>query len=131
MMNTLRVVGLALAMGAVGCQFIARGPEAYRDDTKALLEANNGTLKACYDGVINSDKAAVGTVTVKFTVENESGRIKDVVVDEGNSTAPPPVRDCVVNAITGLQLDPPDARDGKATFTYEFEIAPQATAPAA
>jgi|RhiMetdeSRZDD1v2_1073273.scaffolds.fasta_scaffold585965_2 hypothetical protein len=121
---------LLLASLATGCQFIARGPEQYRDDTRTLLEGNSGSLKSCYDGVIRTDKAAAGTVTVNFTVENETGRIKDVKVDDAGSSAPQPVRDCVVNAITGLQLDPPDARDGKATFTYEFAVGGQASARA-
>src|SRR5262245_40922601 len=108
-----------------GCQFIARGPEQYRDDTKALLEQNSSSLKSCYDGVIATDSSAKGTVTVRFVVEQETGAIKDVEVDNETSTAPPPVRDCVVNAVTGLKLDPADARDGVATFTYEFEIGPR------
>ena len=131
MRNLLAICLLAgLAAGSLGCRFIARGPDKYRDDTRALLESNSSGLKACYDGVIAGDKAAVGTVTVKFTVAQESGAIQDVRVDEANSTAPTSVQDCVTNSLQGLALDPPDARDGKATFTYEFEVAPQG-APAA
>jgi hypothetical protein len=125
---TATLVLSALSMGALGCQFIARGPDDYRNDTRQLLESNSSSLKGCYDGVISSDKNATGTVTVSFTVEKETGRIKEVQIDESNSSAPPPVRECVVNSITGLELDPPDARDGQATFTYEFEIASQAAA---
>ena len=132
MRNLVAISLLAgLAAGSMGCQFIARGPDKYRDDTRALLESNSSSLKSCYDGVIKDNKGAVGTVTVKFTVAKESGAIQDVRVDEANSTAPAPVQDCVTNALQGLALDPPDARDGKATFSYEFEVAPQATAPAA
>jgi hypothetical protein len=127
-MRNLVAIGLlaGLAASSMGCRFIARGPDKYRDDTRALLESNSSSLKACYDGIIAGDKAAVGTVTVKFTVALETGAIQDVRVDETNSTAPAGVQDCVTNSIQGLALDPPDARDGKATFTYEFEVAPQA-----
>ncbi|MCP5114195.1 MAG: hypothetical protein GY953_25475, partial [bacterium] len=33
--------------------------------------------------------------------------------------------------VGGLALEPPDARDGKATFSYEFTVAPQAVPAAA
>lgn len=124
------LIAISLLASVAGCSFIARGPDQYRDDTKAVLEQSSGAIKGCYDAVIKTDKGAAGTVTVKFTVAQETGAIADVRVDDAGSTAPPPVRDCVVNAIGGLKLDPPDARDGKATFTYEFEVAPQAAAPA-
>ena len=115
----------AVAATSMGCTFIARSPEQYRDDTRAVLESAAAGLKTCYDGVIKGNKSATGTVTVRFTVEQETGIIKDAQVDAEQSTAPAPVQDCVMQSLGGLKLDPPDARDGKATFTYEFEIAPQ------
>ncbi|MBW2452942.1 MAG: AgmX/PglI C-terminal domain-containing protein [Deltaproteobacteria bacterium] len=120
-----------LAIGSVACTFIARPPEQYRDDTQAVLAAAGGNLKACYDGVIMNDKNAKGTVTVKFTVEPETGVITKAKVDEANSTAPAPVQDCVVQTLGGLKLDPPDAREGQATFSYQFDIAPQKQLPPA
>jgi hypothetical protein len=126
-MQKLKATALlaALAVGSIACSFMARGPEQYRDDTKAVLEAAGGNLKACYDGVIVADKSAKGTVTVLFSVEPETGVIKDARVDEAKSTAPAPVHDCVLQTLGGLKLDPPDAREGQATFSYEFDIAPQ------
>ncbi len=117
---------LGLASGALGCQFIKRDAKRYRDDTAALLEQNSATLKACYDDVLRSDASAAGTVVVKFKLKDETGKIFDVSVVDDKSTAPPPVRECVAQAVTGLALDPPDAVEGHATFTYEFEIAPGA-----
>ncbi len=121
----------ALAVGSLACSFIARPPEQYRDDTQAVLDAAGGNLKACYDGVIAKDKNAKGTVTVMFSVEAETGTVKDARVDEANSTAPAPVQDCVLQTLGGLKLDPPDARDGQATFSYQFDIAPQKQLPPA
>lgn len=124
------LVALAAA-STIGCSFAARSPEMYREDVRAVLETKNPDIKACYDSVIRGNSNAVGTVTVRFDVMTETGQITNVMVDETNSTAPQPVKDCVTNAITGLAIQPPDANMGKATFVYEFQIAPPQTAPPA
>ena len=121
------LVALAAA-STIGCSFAARSPDMYRDDVRAVLETKNADVKACYDGVIAADANAVGNVTVRFDVMTETGQITNVMVDETTSTAPQGVKDCVTNAITGLAIDPPDANMGKATFVYEFQVGPQATA---
>jgi hypothetical protein len=36
------------------------------------------------------------------------------------STAAPELGQCIVSALEGLQLDPPDEREGDATFVWEF-----------
>ena len=129
-MRNLIALGLLVGFGTVsmGCSFIARDAKRYRDDTTALLSTNNAQLKACYDGVLASESGAAGSVVVKFKLKDETGKIYDVGVVDDKSTAPQAVRDCVVQAVTGLAIDPPDAREGHATYTYEFEIAPQKTA---
>lgn len=43
-------------------------------------------------------------------------------VSAGSGTAPSALGACVVNAINGLTLDPPDARTGDATFDYAFSV---------
>ncbi len=129
MRNT--IVGLTLltmAAGAVGCSFHARSPEKYEQDTRAVLESNAATLKACYDGVLRNDPNAGGNVVVRFDVQEKTGAITQVAIDETQSTAPQPVSDCVYQSLQGLVLEPPDARLGKATFSYEFTIAPPAPA---
>lgn len=124
------LVALAAA-STVGCSFAARSPDMYRDDVRAVLETKNMDIKACYDSVILADQNAVGNVTVRFDVMTETGQITNVMVDEMNSTAPQGVKDCVTNAITGLAIDPPDANMGKATFVYEFQVAPHGTTASA
>lgn len=103
-----------------GCGFAARSPEMYRDDTKAVLETKNNDIRACYDGVLATTPNVGGKVTVKFEVENEHGKIQKVTVDKPNTTAPDAVADCVTKNINGLGLNPPDARLGEGTFTWEF-----------
>jgi hypothetical protein len=113
---------LALGTLTTGCQFIARGPDQYRDDTQAVLESKLPDVKACYDSALKADKTLAGNVKVKFTVEQETGVIKNVSVDPGGTTAPANITECVTQSLQGLALDPADARDGEATFTYEFKV---------
>ena len=109
-----------MSLGIIGCKFAKRGPDKYRDDTRALLETKSAEVKACYDAIVRRDQSAVGTVSVFFVLEKDTGVIKDAKVQDG--TAPQAVQDCLLNSFAGLQLDPPDADDGHATFTWEFEV---------
>ncbi len=118
--QSLFVVGLAASLG---CSFIARGPDQYRDDTRAVLQERSADIKVCYDRALTTDETAAGNVVVNFTVEKQTGVIKDVALGEGTS-ASAALGDCVVNALQGLQLTPEDQRDGIATFTYTFRANP-------
>jgi len=95
-----------------------------------VLETRSPEIKACYDGVLKADKTAQGNVTVKFDVEMDTGKIANVKLDEAASSAPQPVRDCVLNALQGLAIKPPDGNLGKATFAWEFQAGQAAPAPA-
>lgn len=105
---------------SLGCQFHARSPEDYQKETTALLESKKDELKSCYDEVLKADSKAEGTVTVNFSVEPKTGAIVNPQVDSEKSTAPEPLQQCVVTALQGLALDPPDEREGVASFTYDF-----------
>lgn len=118
-MNTLATLGLVV--GATACQFHARSADKYRDATQELLLTRQSQIQTCYDDVLKQDKAAQGMVKINFTVQKETGNIVDAAVDPNGTTAPPALGDCVVNAINGLALQPPDQRDGLASFTYEFK----------
>ncbi|HEY3235110.1 MAG TPA: AgmX/PglI C-terminal domain-containing protein [Polyangiaceae bacterium] len=121
----------ALLSAATGCSYYARGPEDYRDDTKTLLDSKNPDIKKCYDEALKKDQNLKGTVTVHFTVKSETGKIEDAAAVKEQSTAPEPLQNCVVQAVNGLTLAPPDKRDGLATFVYEFTINPAPPPPAA
>ncbi|WP_146658232.1 AgmX/PglI C-terminal domain-containing protein [Enhygromyxa salina] len=114
---------------SVGCTFIARDPDSYREVTRELVETRGADLKDCYDVALRTDESVGGTVVVNFTVEKKTGKIMNPVVDEASSNAPDELSSCVISAIDGLQLDPPDAREGQATFSWKFEAKP-AAAPA-
>ncbi|HTQ05421.1 MAG TPA: AgmX/PglI C-terminal domain-containing protein [Polyangiaceae bacterium] len=120
---------VALLASVTGCQFYARSPEEYRDATQKVLDTKAGDIKACYDAGLKNNQSLQGRVAVQFTVEAETGTIKDVKLDPAGTTAPADVSSCVTNSLTGLKLDPPDKRDGIATWTYDFSATP-APAPA-
>ena len=121
----------ALAATSAACEFHARSPDDYRDVTQALLDTKTQDIKACYDGALKGQSDLQGRVTVQFTVEAETGKIKDVKVDPAGTTAPEVLSGCVSNGISGLALTPPDKRDGLATYVYDFTPTPApAAAPA-
>jgi hypothetical protein len=124
-MKTIASIGIAALLGcslAAGCSFHARDAESYRKATRELLETRSGDIKSCYDVELQRDPKAAGTVVVKFTVKKESGKIVDAKVDEVASSAPTSLGQCVVRAIDGLALEPPDERNGDATFRWEFQL---------
>ncbi|WP_437588622.1 AgmX/PglI C-terminal domain-containing protein [Sorangium sp. So ce1000] len=111
---------MVLASASVGCSFAVRNAEMYRNDTAALLETRSDEIRACYDAELARNPRAQGKVTVAFTVLEDSGRITNVAVDPGGTTASDEVASCVVKSIDGLVLTPPDEKQGKAKFVWEF-----------
>src|SRR5690606_26773630 len=105
---------------AFGCTYMARGPEDYQRDTRAVVETRSPEIKACYDAALKQDKALSGSVIVHFSVAPETGAIQEAMVLP-ESSAPPALGTCIVNALNGLVLDPPDEREGDATFVWEFK----------
>ncbi len=117
---TTALFGL-FALLATGCSFHARDADSYRKATRALLETRSGDIKGCYDAELQKDPKVGGKVVVQFTVKKETGAISDAKVVEKKSDAPASLSECVVKAIDGLALDPPDKRDGDAQFEWEFQ----------
>jgi hypothetical protein len=126
-MRTRHLLVLSVVLSA--CSFAARSPEMYRDDTGRALASKQDEIRACYDTVLKDTPGAQGTVTVKFDVETEQGKISNVTVDKAKTTAPDPVSSCVTKSIEGLSITPPDARKGAGMWVYEFSAPPPAAAP--
>ena len=114
---------------AAGCSFHARSPDEYRDATQALLDTKSADIKTCYDGALKGKADLAGTVTVHFTVEAETGKISNVSADAAKTQAPEVLTQCVVKALEGLSLNPPDANPGDASFEYKFVVGPTPPAP--
>lgn len=113
-----------LVTSSVGCsfQFVARDVDTYRQDTRDLLSTKNSEIKSCYDEQLKADPKTSGSTVVNFTVQEETGQLINVMLDEEQSTAPDALNQCVVNAVDGLALDPPDQRQGVASFSWEFKV---------
>jgi hypothetical protein len=103
------------------CSFHARDADTYRQVTRELVDTRGQDLQDCYEVALRTNETVSGTVVVNFTVEKKTGKIMNPVVAPA-TTAPAEISKCVVNAIEGLQLDPPDAREGQATFTWRFVV---------
>jgi hypothetical protein len=121
---------VAAAALAAGCSFHARSPEDYAKDTQKILETKSSDIKKCYDDALKTNTKLTGKVTVKFTVKAETGELTSVAVDPANTTAAEPLPSCVTTALSGLKLAEPDARDGLATYAWDFQAsaAPTPTA---
>jgi hypothetical protein len=119
MIKRLTMAGIICAtLSACG----ARGAEMYRDDTRKLLETKLVGLQACYDAELQTHPDAIGKVIVRFKISNDTGQIIDPQLDDLLSTPNRTLRGCVLDALKGLVLDPPDAREGDGTFTWQFQI---------
>lgn len=124
--DVMNLLAIVLA-GAAACSGTARGLEAYRADTNTLLETRSAQLKTCYDDALKTNDKLAGTVAVEFVVEKKTGAIVRPAVDPGRTTAPAILGQCVVKAVDGLVLAPPDRNEGRATFVYEFKPMPAPT----
>lgn len=117
---------VVLLLGGLGaCSCLARGPERYRDDTRAVLEEKNDAIKACYDALLDAgDTEMGGIVVLTFRVKKKTGALDDIQVDAAETTVPAELSTCVVEAIADVKLAPPDRRDGMATLRWEFRARP-------
>ena len=125
MMNRIFALAVLAIPMATACAATKRSPQAYRADTQQVLESRNAQIKACYDKQLASEggAAAGGTITVRFVVEKKTGAFTKATVDPSASSAPEPLVVCVLEALNGLKLEPPDASEGQATFRYELRPA--------
>lgn len=106
--------------GLFGCSFYARGPDEYRAAVRTVLDSKQPEVAACYKRTYDADNAAQGRVVTKFKVEAKSGKIVEPAVVPEGTTAPAALQQCVLGALSGLSLAPPDQRVGDATFIWEF-----------
>jgi hypothetical protein len=110
---------IASLLGVASCQFQARSPEEYRKDTRAVLAARTADIRSCYDDALKINPNATGNVVVRFVVARQTGVVTGAEILP-QTTAPAPVPECIRLAMYGLALQPPDARDGEATFVWTF-----------
>lgn len=116
-------VSLAMlaALALAGCSFHARSPDDYRKVTRDLVQTRSDQLRTCYEDQVEHDENAGGKVAIDFGVEAETGRLVAPEVVAGETTASEPLQQCVITALDGLTLDPPDERTARARFVWNFE----------
>src|SRR5690606_33949614 len=119
MTRDVTVQDLAGAVGAYGGN--ARGPEVYQADTRMLLDVRQSQIVGWFKQALASDATVAAKVRVKLVVEKKTGMVTNAVVDPQGTTAPEPLQKCVLDALAGLKLDPPDKNEGQATFEYAFQ----------
>ena len=117
---------LAFLLAVVGCGGTTRSSTAYRDATKQLFDGKDPEIKACYDRVLAGSPAAVGTVTVTFAFEPDTGKLVGAKLDPVGTTAPEAVSQCVLSSIGSLAINPGDKHRGEATWSWSF-TAPRAS----
>ena len=123
-MMTTELVPLTLfAVAMTACAATKRSPQAYRVATQEVLETRHAQIKRCYDAQLEKDATASGTVTIQFVVEKKTGAFTKATIDPSTSNAKEPLTLCVLEAVKGLRLDPPDANEGRAKFTYQLSPA--------
>jgi len=128
MTKTVKVLVSFALLAIAGCQFNARSPEQYRDDTQTLIQNNAPAIEQCYTAALQQDKNLAGQVKVTFVVEPETGR---VVNPQADPAAPPALGQCVVQVLGSLTLAPPDEREGQATWLFDFQARPTPAVSAA
>src|ERR1041384_8385077 len=101
-MKTICLSLFVLTAGVAGCSFAARSPDMYRDDTAALLETRSPQIKSCYDQALTTTPDLQGRVTVRFTVEPDTGNLSKIESDPAGTTAPESLSKCVVDSLQGL-----------------------------
>ena len=122
-MKSAKALIMLMPVLVAGCSFHARAPDDYRKATRELLDQKSTSIEGCYRRELGNAEDTQGTVVVSFEVEAKTGNIvKAKVVDE-KTNAKQQLQTCVLDALAGLKLDPPDQRTAQATFEWQFERA--------
>ncbi len=125
-MNKILVALSLIAPLAAACGGAIRTPDAYRNDTATMLTAQaNPKIQGCFQGLVRTTpnpSSLAGNTTVHFTVAKETGLLTNPSIVAAGTTTQDPVNQCVLGALNGAKLDPPDNVDGDATFAWQFTV---------
>lgn len=128
MNKILTTAALLAPLASVACGGAIREGDAYRDDTAKMLQAQaNPRIQECFQGLVKSTpgpEKLAGTTTVHFVVAKETGAVTNPTIVPSGTTAQDPVNQCVLTALNGAKLAPPDNVDGDATFDWQFTVSP-------
>lgn len=125
----VRYLSLALvAASSIACSSTLRDADTFRADTGTRFVEKVAQMQACYDGLQKTTPGIRGSVTVSFTWAHDTGALQDLAVDPAASNAPAAVRECVIQSLSGLILDPHDPADGLGRWRFDF-VPPAPVAP--
>lgn len=113
-------MGLLLAAASLGACAHARTPDEYRVAVREVLDSRRADVNACYDRAVASNEDAKGRVVAKFQVEAKSGKIMSPEIVDEETTAPEPLKQCVLASLDGVTIAPPDPKTGDAQFVWDF-----------
>jgi hypothetical protein len=119
----MKLLEAGVLLGCValgGCSFYARGPDDYRQAVRNMLDTKSAGLEGCYKSAREQNPQSQGAVVVRFDVEPKTGDIVRPEVVKEQTTADEILQRCVLESLAGLKLEPPDQRQGQATFRWEF-----------
>src|SRR5579884_3485256 len=126
MNKILLALSVLAPLASVACGGAIRVGDAYRDDTAKLLQAQtNPKIQGCFQSLVRATpnpQSLAGSTTVHFVVAKETGVITNPTIVAGATTTQEPVNQCVLAALNGTKLDPPDNVDGDATFAWQFTV---------
>jgi hypothetical protein len=103
-----------------GCTFYARGPDAYRQAVRNVLDTKSPALESCYNSSKQQNPESQGAVVVRFDVEPKTGNIVRPEIVKEQTSADETLQRCVLESLAGLKIDPPDQRLGQATLRWDF-----------
>lgn len=118
--SLLGAVILALGASATGCA--VRDATMFINDTQTVTAPKQEAIRACHTEALKTNPAAAGLVVVSFTWQKDTGKLTDLAVVPGQTTAPAELQACVTKNLEGLMLAPPDKQNGRMTWSYDFTV---------
>jgi hypothetical protein len=110
----------AIAVTAQGCAL--RDARTFVSDTQSVTAPKQEVIRACHTQALKSNPSAAGLVVVNFTWEKDTGKMTNLVVVPGQTTAPAELQTCVTKNLEGLLLQPPDKQTATITWSYDFTV---------
>jgi hypothetical protein len=110
----------AVAAALQGCAL--RDARTFVSDTQSVTAPKQEVIRACHTQALKTNPTAAGLVVVNFTWEKDTGKMTNLVVVPGQTTAPTELQACVTKNLEGLMLQPPDKQTATITWSYDFTV---------
>jgi hypothetical protein len=124
-MSKLRSIDLASALALGALALTACGGTGLGAETRADISGRMATaqrpLETCYQAALQSNRKLQGMMVLAFVAAPQTGQFQDITIthDEIND---PAVRKCVIDEISKLKLEKPQA--SRVSISYPIHFAP-------